>query len=667
MPGCGPGGAGSIPACRPKKMNFEELTELYKDLEKTTKRLEKTFILAKFLKKIKELYIEKKIDEKEVKYTLYLAQGTVYPAYSEEEIGISENLLIKAIAKATGINEEIIKEKWKEIGDLGKVAENLIKEKKQTTLFKTKLTITKVAENLIKASKLEGEGSIDKKISLVTELLIAANPIEGKYVARIILNELRIGVATGILRDAIVYATMPLPIPLFIFCENCKEFVPLYDYCVSCKKEINKKEWEIATEIEKKLNRIIKENKLNIVIGKDIIIFSSLEEARKKFNEFVELIQHSYDVTSDFGEVFLKAIKGIQEIEKVEIIPGKPIKVMLALKANSISEAFEKVGKPAQIEFKYDGFRVLIHKTNEGKIKIFTRRLDDVTKQFPEIVDYVKKFVKGDSFIIDGEAVGYDPKTKKYKPFQEISHRIKRKYDIEKLAKELPVEVNVFDILYYNGKSLIDKPLKERRKLLEKIVTPVKWKIVLAKKLVTDNEDEVEKFYNEALNLGEEGIMLKNLNAPYKPGARVGYMIKLKPSETTLDLVIVGAEWGTGKRAGWLSSFILACYDPEKRTFLTIGKVGTGIKEKSEEGLSFEELTKLLKPLIIEEKGREVKIKPEVVVEVIYQEIQKSPTYESGYALRFPRILRMRPDKSIYEADTIETIKKLYKEQFEKK
>jgi len=640
-------------------MLFVELAELYQKLEKTTKRLEKTFILAKFFEKVKEAHEKKEIDKEDVKNIIYLAQGMIFPSYAEEELGISENLLIKAIAKATGIDENSIKEKWKEIGDLGQTAEALIGKKKQATLFAKQLTVQKVVENLKKASMLEGEGTIDKKISLVAELLTNATPLEARYIARIILEELRIGVAAGIVRDAIAFSTMPLCIPLFVYCDNCKEIVPFYDYCVNCKKEISKKEWQVSKE------QLIK--KFKPIKKKNILFFDNIDEAREEFNKYIDLIQHSYDVSADFGEVFLKAIKGLEELKKVDIVVGKPIKVMLALKVNTIAEAFEKVGRPAQIEYKYDGFRVLIHKTKDGKIKIFTRRLDDVTKQFPEIVEYVKRYVEGETFIIDGEAVGFDVKTKRYRPFQEISHRIKRKYDIEKLAKELPVEVNLFDILYYNGETLINKPLKERRKILEKIVKPVKWKIVLAKKMITAKEEEAEKFYAEALEVGEEGVMFKNLNAPYKPGARVGYMIKLKPGETSLDLVITGAEWGTGKRARWLSSFILSCYDPSRDCFLEIGKVGTGIKEKKEEGLSFEELTNLLKPLITEEKGIKVKIKPKIVVEVVYQEIQKSPTYSSGYALRFPRLVRLRPDKSIKEVDTLSTIKKLYEEQFKKK
>ncbi|MEM4270866.1 MAG: DNA ligase, partial [Candidatus Pacearchaeota archaeon] len=253
-------------------------------------------------------------------------------------------------------------------------------------------------------------------------------------------------------------------------------------------------------------------------------------------------------------------------------------------------------------------------------------------------------------------------KTGKYQPFQNISQRIKRKYEIEKLEKELPIELNIFDIIYYNGKSLIDVPFKERRKILEKIVRQVKRKIVLAEQIITDKKEEAEKFYQKALDEGQEGLMIKNLNAGYKPGARIGYAVKLKPEANDFDLVITGAEYGTGKRAGWLTSYNIACRD-DNENLLEVGKVSTGLKEKPEEGLSFIEMTKKLKKLIIEEKGRYVKVKPAIVVTVQYQNIQKSPTYTSGYALRFPRIKMLRPDRGIGDIATLKEIEKEAKKE----
>jgi len=568
-------------------MLYSKLCETYEKLHSDNSRLNKTEILSEFLKILKH---EKNPE------IIYLLQGRVWPDYIEKEFGISHQLTIKALAKASGVSLKDIISKFKKTGDLGMVAEDIFKKKKQSTLFEThRLTTEKVIENLKKLPELQGKGAVDRKMSLISELLTSATTIEAKYIVRTLLNDLRIGLGAGTLRDSIV-----------------------------------------RTFFDK--------------------------DDKEAFN----LVQEAYDRSTDFMLVFEKAIKGKKELSHVELIPGKPIKVMLALKADNIADGFERAkdeeGKVA-LEFKYDGFRMLINKDEKGNVKLFTRRLDEVTTQFPEVVEYAKKHIKAKNFIIDSEAVGYDKKTKKYTSFQHISQRIKRKYDIDKLVNELPIELTVFDILYLNGKSLIEEPFKERTEILRNLVTKEKLKLVTAEQLITADEKEAEKFYKKALEMGEEGIMFKNLNSPYKPGARVGHMLKLKPSEKELDLVITGAEYGEGKRAGWLSSFDIACFDEDTGKYLEIGKVSTGLKEKSsdEEGaVSYEELTKLLKPIIIKEEGKHVRVKPKIVITVIFQEIQKSPTYESGFALRFPRFTRLRDeeDKPLKEISTLNDLKR---------
>jgi DNA ligase 1 len=377
---------------------------------------------------------------------------------------------------------------------------------------------------------------------------------------------------------------------------------------------------------------------------------------------YVDAVQHAYDLANDFAPVAESAKKqGLQGLEEVKMKIGIPIKVMLALKVEDISEGFEKCGKPAEFEFKYDGMRMQIHKNN-NEIKIFTRRLENVTDQFPEVIGYVINHVHEKKVILDSESVGYSKKTGKYLPFQSISQRIKRKYDIEKMSEEMPVEVNVFDIMNHGGRSIVNMPFKERKKILKKIISNAPKKIVLAKSIITDSEKEVEGFYNEAISSGNEGLMIKKLDAPYKPGARVGFMAKLKPTKENLDLVIIRAEWGEGKRSRWLSSYTLACIDRGK--FIEVGKVSTGLKEKREEGLSFAEMTDLLKPLIMKENGKEVTLSPKIVIEVGYEEIQKSPTYSSGYALRFPRVVRLRTmDKNSKDATTLKQVAEEYKKQ----
>ncbi len=568
-------------------MNFQELCETYEELEKNPSRLKKTEILANFLKKLKS-----KSDPE----TIYLLEGKVFPDYSEKEFGISEKLCIKALSKASGIDSKEIIQKWKKLGDLGTVADEIMKHKKQGTLFSHELTIKKVLENLQKLPELGGKGTIDKKMAIISELLTSAKSKEAKYIIRILLNDLRIGVAAGTLRDAIVHS-----------CFDPKE----------------------------------------------------LENNERK-KQLTEIVQDSYDKSTDWKEVFERACSGLKSLHSITLTPGHPVKVMLALKAESIKDGFERCGKPAAIEFKYDGFRMLINKDEKGEIKIFTRRLDEVTKQFPDVVKYVKEHVKADSVMLDSEAIGFDSKTKKYKPFEAVSQRIKRKYDIERLIKELPIEVNAFDILYLNGESLINEPFKKRSEILRKLIKPHKYKIRYANQIITSDEKEAEKFYKEALKDEQEGIMIKNLNSPYKPGARVGHMLKFKPTENELDLVITGAEYGKGKRVGTFSSFILSCRNNENE-LLEIGKASTGLKEKSELGLSYEELTKLLKPLITKETGRTIQVKPKIIVTIIYQNIQRSPTYKSGFALRFPRITRLRNDKGINDIATLDEITKEYK------
>jgi DNA ligase-1 len=574
-------------------MQYSKLCEIYEKLEKNPSRLAKTEILSEFLKTLKH---EKNKESLEI---IYLLQGRTWPDYIEKEFGISTQLTIKALEKASGVSAREIIAKFKKTGDLGIVAEEIFHKKRQSTLFTHKITTEKVIDNLKKLPELQGKGTVDKKMSLISELLTSATPLEAKYIVRTLLNDLRIGLGSGTLRDSIVWACFD-----------------------------------------------------------------------KEDKEAQLLVQEAYDRSTDFLLVFEKALKGKEKLSAIELVPGKPIKVMLALKAENIADGFERVkdeqGKVA-LEFKYDGFRMLINKDEKGNVKLFTRRLDEVTKQFPEVIEYVKKNIHGKTFIVDSEAVGYDKKTKKYTSFQHISQRIKRKYDIDKLKEELPIELTVFDVLYLNGESLIDKPFRERTEILRKIIKKEKWKIVSAEQLITSSEKEAQRFYEESLKAGEEGIMIKNLNSPYKPGARVGHMLKLKPSEKELDLVITGAEYGEGKRAGWLSSFDIACLDEENDKYLEVGKVATGIKEKTSDendksAITYEELTKLLKPLIIKEEGKHVKIKPKIVITVTFQEIQKSPTYESGFALRFPRFttLRDEEDKPLKEISTLKDLQRDY-------
>jgi len=579
-------------------MEYGKLVGVYEQLEATTKRLEKTFILSEFLKKV---------DSDQV---VLLVQGRVFPNWDQRELGMAIKLVVKAINTATGAPMERIEQLWKATGDIGVTAEQLVGKKSQVTLFSQGLTVTKVFDNLRKIAELEGEGTVDRKVQLVAELLTSAKPKEAKYVIRTVLQDLRVGLGEGTIRDAIVWAFFPDKI----------------------KYNQETKELEIS------------------------------DEERVEYDKHVTLVQEAFDVANDFAEVVrtLKE-KGASGLQNISLVPGKPVKVMLYQKALDVAEGFENVGKPAAIEFKYDGFRLQVHKA-KGKVVLFTRRLENVTAQFPDVAARVVKFVQGDDFIIDAEVVGIDAKSGKFLPFQDISQRIKRKYDIEDMARKFPVVVFVFDALFYNGRSLLKVPFIERRKVLEEYVRISPDELELAEELITDDEAKAQEFYKRSLAAGNEGAMMKNLQGMYKPGSRVGFGMKVKPTMETLEVVIVGAEWGEGKRGKWLSTFVVAVRD-DAGNFVQIGRVGTGIKEKEHLGVSFEQLTQLLLPLVTKEEGREVVIAPKIVIEVDYEEIQKSPTYSSGFALRFPRLVRLREDRLPSDVSTLSTVKMLAEAQ----
>ncbi|MEK6835227.1 MAG: ATP-dependent DNA ligase [Nanoarchaeota archaeon] len=560
-------------------MNYSELVKVYLELEKTPKKLEKADILAEFLKHV---------PKDEIKDIIHLLQGKIFAEYDERKIGMSSRLVLKVIASSTGNSADEVEKIWKELGDLGKVAELLMKKRKQMTLFRKDLTIKKVSENIRRLAEFEGQGTVDKKVNLIVELLNSSSPEEARFVIGTILEELRVGVASGMIRDAL----------------------------------------------------------------------------SKLSNVDVEEIEKAYNLTTDYGEVAeLLKEDGAKSLGKISLKPGIPIKSMLAILAEDVDETFEALGKPAQFEYKLDGFRVSIHKDKD--IKIFTRNLENVTKQFPDIIKYVKENIKAKNFILDGEAVAYDKKTKKHLSFQTISRRIKRKYEIYEMVKKFPIELNLFDVIYCNGRSLINEPLLKRREILESITKQVSGKIILTKKLITDNRKKAKKFFEESLKEGNEGLMIKNVEAIYVPGRYVKGWMKLKNVLEPLDLVVVRAEHGEGKRSKWITSYTIACKSGNE--LLEVGKVSTGVKEKGED-LTYNKMTEMLKPLIIKESGREITVKPKIILEVGYEEIQKSPSYGSGFALRFPKVLRERTsEKNLSEINTIKDIKKIYNSQRGKK
>lgn len=581
-------------------MDYADLVKIYTGLESTSKRLEKTNILSTALKDL---------SSDEIRQVIYLLQGTVFPPWSPQKVGVAERLVIRALQLSFGESEQVIEGLWKVEGDLGEVAEILAAKKKQTTLSSVRLSIKKVFENIEKLSLLEGSGTVDRKVQLMAELLTSSTSQEARYIVRTFLGQLRAGVGEGTIRDAIIWAFV-IRVPF------------------------NREE--------------------------GIIAFS--DEERNNYNAVSDQVQQAIDLTCDAADVAqLVKDHGLDGIKLISLVPGRPLKVMLFQKASGIGEAFGRVGTPAYFEYKYDGFRMQIHKMN-STVKIFTRRLEEISAQFPDVISLVSSTIKAESCILDAEAVGLDSKSMVYLPFQHISQRIKRKYGVEEMASKFPVELRVFDLVWVNGVSYLNEPYEKRRKMVEAIIPNIPHKIGPAEVLCTQLEEEATSFYERALAQGMEGVMAKSMASPYHPGSRVGFGVKIKPVMDTLDLVVVASEWGEGKRAGWLTSFTLACRDKDG-SFLEMGNVGTGFKEKDEEGTSFSQMTQLLKPYVLEEHGRSVRLKPQIVLEIKFEEVQESPTYASGFALRFPRLVQVRDDKSPNDASTIEDVKNLFSHQ----
>jgi len=549
--------------------SFETFAEVCKKLTGISSSLEMTSVVASFLKEV---------DDDELEIATRFIMGSVFPVWSEKELGIGTSLLYTAIAKTSSLPVRRIEEFVRETGDVGTAAEKAIANRKGHFDFfsEEQLSIRDVFSRFQKIAGLAGKGSQDAKIKNLQYLFGASKPVETVYLARLAIEELRIGVGEGIVRNAVAEA----------------------------------------------------------------------------FNVPVELVERGYMLVNDFGLVAYTSKKeGESGILNLSVITGRPLKLMLAQVGGGLNETLAEMGYVA-VEWKFDGARVQIHKDG-NKVIIYSRRLENVTSSLPDIVKSVRTHVIANTAILDGEAVAFG-KDNRPMAFQEILRRFRRKYDVTATALEIPLSLYLFDILYLNGESLIDTELFERRKKLEEICD----KSIVAEQTITDSAANIELIYKMALAAGHEGLMLKNPQSLYTPGKRGKNWLKLKPIMDTLDLVVVGGEWGEGRRTSFIGSYLMACRDPDTNRLLTIGRVATGITDEK-----LVELTDIFKDIVILENGIHVEFEPKIVFEVAFEEIQKSQNYDSGYALRFPRLINMRSDKSVEDADTIEKVEQLYARQ----
>lgn len=515
-------------------------------------------------------------------------QGRVFPAHSETKLDIGPRLCYEALARAAGTNvsADDVEDRLAETGDIGEVAAKLyLGGQAGLGAFGggngggsgggNGLTVSEVYAELEDLAAAEGSGSVDEKVTLLFGLFNRASNEEARYLARLVLGEMRIGVGEGTVRDAIAAA----------------------------------------------------------------------------FDIPVDSVKRALQVSNDYGLVAETARdEGEEGLDELHLEVGRPVQAMLA-QAGTVSDALAEWGETA-VETKYDGARVQVHWDGDD-VSLYSRNMEDVTAALPELVEFVEEHVEA-PVILDGEAVAVDDDGRPL-PFQEILKRFRRKHDVEQKRDEIKVRLHAFDCLHAQDDDLLETPFRERHERLESVVGDGE---AVSDLLITDDTDEIADFEEQALEYGHEGIMLKAPDAAYTPGDRGKHWLKRKPDVETLDLVVTGAEWGEGRRASFLGTFLLSARDEDNEAFQTIGKVATGITDEE-----LADVTELLEPHIRAEDGQEVDLEPAAVFEVGYEEIQASPTYSSGYALRFPRFLSVREDKTPESADTLERVERLAEAQ----
>jgi len=375
------------------------------------------------------------------------------------------------------------------------------------------------------------------------------------------------------------------------------------------------------------------------------------------FDVSLELVKKASMLTGDLAAVAVSAkTEGRTGLERIGFRVFRPVKPMMAQMASNVAQALKEHGGKSAFEYKFDGARIQIHKAGD-RVRIFSRRLTDVTESLPEIAELIQTQAKGREMILEGEVLAVD-KDGTPMPFQHLMRRFRRTQKIQEIANTVPVQLILFDALYVDGEDLTKKPYEDRRRNLASVAGG----IPMAKQIVTDDLAAAELFLKEAVDSGHEGVMAKKLDSLYTPGLRGKKWFKIKTVLEPLDLVIVAAEYGYGRRHGWLSDYLLAARDLATGELVALGKTFKGLTDKE-----MIEMTQRLEQLAIGRESARIRVKPEIVVEVAYNEIQKSPKYKGGMALRFARITRIRDDKTLEEVDTLGKVRDIYEKQFEKK
>jgi DNA ligase-1 len=530
----------------------------------------------------------------------YLLQGRVAPLYEAIEFGLADKFAIRAIAASSGETAENVVAAFKKNGDLGKAAELLHKGSGG------RVTVLEFFAMLKEIAMAGGEGSQERKISLLATLLSRVDGLSSRYAVRIPLDKLRLGFSDMTILDAL--------------------------------------SWMLAG------NKSLRPR---------------LEDA--------------YNVRPDIG-LLAETVraKGVAGLHAVHARVGSPVLAALCQRLPTADDMIKKMGVVA-VEPKYDGVRVQIHFKRNGfskdaheTVRSFSRNLEQTTAMFPELLRLGSE-LHADDVILDAEAIGFDPKTGKFFPFQETMTR-KRKHNIEESSSAVPIVFFVFDILYKDGKDLLAMPLKDRRTILEKTVRP-KHVTSVSPQIITDNADTLRQYHDEQLKKGLEGAVVKKWDSPYEPGRKGFSWVKFKEEEgkdgkltDTIDAVVMGYYVGEGKRTGFgIGAFLVGV--PDKDRIVTLTKIGTGVSDAL-----WKELFSELNTMRVSEKPKryadvnkvfipDVWIDPKLVVEIAGDDLTKSSTHGAGFAVRFPRLVRIRRDKGPAQATTVAEITAMFRGQ----
>jgi len=593
--------------------------------------------------------------------------GRVFPAHDTRTLDVGPALCREAIARAAGPNVSAsdVEDRLAERGEIGAVAAAYdFDGQRGLAAFgggRDALTVAAVDERLRELAAASGEGSESRKRDALFGLFTRCSPSEAAFLARLVLGEMRLGVGEGTARDAVAEAFLAPD---------------------SVSDSDDDADGDDASDSD------------DASEGDDPALRAS--------DEAVAAVERALQVTNDYGRVAVRARdEGIEGLRAESLRVGRPVQAMLA-QAGTATDAVDSFGEVA-VETKFDGARVQVHYAPEGAApesadgsgrsgddgalgpRLYSRNMDDVTEALPEIVEYVAERVDV-PVILDGEVVAVDDAGDPL-PFQEVLRRFRRKHDVDRMRDTVSLRLHAFDCLHADGDDLLDEPLRVRHDRLRAVLGDAAADLALA-----DDPDAIAAAEREALDAGHEGVMLKNPEAAYTPGDRGRDWLKRKPDVETLDAVVVGAEWGEGRRAELFGTFLLAvrdeggASDPPDRDapaadtsasgasggdaldgddlddaadlvppgYATVGKVATGITDEA-----LADLTERLEPHVVGESGTTVAFDPELVVEVGYEEIQTSPTYSAGYALRFPRFVGVREDKGVADADSLARVRRL--------